>query len=212
MESNQVQGATIRTVMRGERDGAATYIVRASRPYSAPPDEVWNAITDRERLPLWFAKVEGAFAKGGRYAIEGNADGKIVVCEPPRHLALTWEFADNVSWVSVSIEASGDGAVLTLDHEHPTDPESMAHWDRYGPGATGVGWELAMVGLHMHLDGDGTSTIKAGEAWATSEAGKASLRDWAEAWGLAHTESGTEAQIASASAKRTAAFYTGEDL
>ncbi len=211
MDPIEALGASFREVGRGERDGAPTYIVRASRHYPTTPADLWSALTDKERVKRWFAKVAGDFEQGGRFSIEGNADGDIVVCEPPRHLALTWEFAGNTSWVEVTIQQSGEGALLTLEHEHPTDPQSQAHWDRYGPGATGVGWELAMLGLEMHLSGDGASTIEEGVAWCLSATGKATVRGWAEAWGKAHAETGTDARIAKETAERTAAFYAGEE-
>ena len=68
-----------------------------------------------------------------------------------------------------------------------------------------------MLGLEMHLSGEGASTIEAGEAWSVSARGKATLRGWAEAWGKAHAETGTDAQIAKDTAERTSAFYTGEE-
>lgn len=210
MDFNEALGASFREVGHGERDGHPTHIVRASRSYTTTPDDLWSALTDKERVPRWLAKVTGDFKQGGRFSIEGNADGDIVTCEPPRMLALTWEIGDNTSWVNVTIEKSDDGALLTLEHEHPTDPESQTHWDQYGPGATGVGWELAILGLDMHVSGDGASIIEAGEAWAESTTGKATLRRWAEAWGEAHAKAGADTQIAIATAERTAAFYTGE--
>ncbi|MDA7948074.1 MAG: SRPBCC family protein [Hyphomicrobiaceae bacterium] len=211
MDLNEAFGASFREVVSSERDGIPTYIVRASRSYPTTPADLWNALTDKDRLRRWFANVTGDFRQGGRFSIEANADGDIIACEPPRLLTLTWEFGGNTSWVNVTIERSDEGALLTLEHEHPVDEESRAHWDKYGPGATGVGWELALLGLEMHLSGDGTSTIEAGQTWAGSTTGKATLRVWAEAWGRAHTEAGTDAQTAMDSAERTAAFYTGEE-
>jgi len=211
METIEARGASFREVVSGEREGARTYIVRAGRHYSTTPEDLWSALTDRERLQRWFAKVAGDFRQGGRFSMEGNADGDIVVCEPPGQLALTWEFGGNISWVNITIQQSDGGALSTLEHEHPTDPESQVHWDRYGPGAPGVGWELAMLGLEMHLSGEGASTIGAGEAWSVGAAGKATLRGWAEAWGRAHAETGTDPRIAEEAAKRTAAFYAGEE-
>lgn len=210
MDFNEALGAFFREVDRGERDGRPTHIVRARRNYPTTTADLWCALTEKERLQRWFATVTGDLKQGGRFSIEGNADGDIVTCEPPGLLALTWEFGGNTSWVNVSIEESEEGALLTLEHEHPTDHESQAHWDQYGPGATGVGWELAMMGLDMHVSGDRSSTIEAGEDWAGSAAGKATLREWAEAWGKAQVETGTDAQIAMETAERTAAFYTGE--
>lgn len=211
MYLNDALGASFREVGRSERDGRPTHIVRASRHYATTPGDLWSALSDKERLQRWFAKVSGDFKQGGRFSIEGNANGEIVACEPHRLLALTWEFGGNTSWVCVTIEESGEGSLLTLEHELPTDGKSQAHWDQYGPGATGVGWELAMLGLDMHISGDGSSTIEAGETWAGTATGKATLRRWAETWGKAHAETGTDAQIAMETAENTAAFYTGEE-
>ncbi len=210
MNLNNAQGASFRKVGRGERNGTPTHIVQACRSYPTTPEDLWSALTQKERLQRWFANVTGDFKQGGRFSIEGNADGNIVTCEPPRLLALTWEFSGNTSWVRVTIEKADEGSLLTLEHEHPTDPESQAHWDQYGPGATGVGWELAMLGLDLHLTGDGSSTLEAGEAWAASTSGKAMLRRWSEAWGQAHVETRTDVRIAMDAAERTAAFYTDE--
>lgn len=211
MDVTKALGATFREVGTGERNGSATHIVRASRNYPTTPADLWSALTDKERVQRWFTNVTGDLKPGGRFSIEGNADGDIVVCERPRLLVLTWEFGGNTSWVKVTIEKSDEGALLTLEHEHPTDHESQAHWDQFGPGATGVGWELAMLGLDLHVSGDGASTIEAGEAWAESATGKATLRRWAKAWGKAHVETGTDARIAMETAERTGAFYAGEE-
>jgi len=211
MENIEALGASFREVVSGKRDGVLTHIVRASRHYPTTPADLWGAFTDGDRVQLWFAKVAGDFKQGGRFSIKGNADGDIVVCEPPKHLGLTWEFSGNTSWVTITIQQTDGGALLTVEHEQPTDPESQVHWDQYGPGATGVGWEWTMLGLEMHLSAPGTSTIEAGESWSVSAAGKATLRGWAEAWGKAHAETGIDAQIAQEAAKRTAAFYTGEE-
>lgn len=210
MDFNKALGATFREVRSGKREGSPTHIVSVSRNYPTTPADLWSALTDKERIQRWFANVTGDFKHGGRFSIEGNADGEVIACEPPSLLALTWEFGGNISWVKVTIEKSDEGALLTLEHEHPTDDKSQIHWDQYGPGATGVGWELAMLGLNMHLSGDGKSSLEAGETWAGGAMGKATLRAWAGAWGEAHAKAGADAQFAADIAERTAKFYTGE--
>ena len=111
----------------------------------------------------------------------------------------------------LEITKDDGGALLTLTHEIPTDPESQAHWQKYGPGATGVGWEWAFWGLEGHLLQPKSPLTEAGEAWAISAQGKATLRTWAMAWGQVDASSGTAEQAAKEAAKRTAAFYTGEE-
>lgn len=210
MDFSNAFGASFRNVGESQRDGKPTRIVRASRTYSTSQQDLWSALTETERICRWFAEVEGDLKLGGRYAIKDNAEGIITVCDPPRTLALTWEFYGNTSWVSVTVEEVKDGALLTLEHEMPTDPASEAHWAKYGPGATGVGWDLGFIGLDVHLSGDGQSSIEAGAAWAEGRQGKATLRTWAEDWGKAHIEAGEPAESATAMAVRTAGFYTGE--
>lgn len=210
MDFSKAFGATFREVGSGEREGNPTHIVRASRTYPTTQDDLWSAVTEKERIRRWFAEVSGDFRLGGRFSIQGNADGDITDCEPPTALALTWEFGGNTSWVRVAVEKVEDGTLLTLEHEIPTDTKSEAHWDQYGPGATGVGWEMAILGLDGHLSGDGQSSLEAGAAWAEGVQGKATLRTWAEAWGEAHIRAGAPRQIAMDMAEQTAKFYAGE--
>jgi uncharacterized protein YndB with AHSA1/START domain len=210
MDFSKTSGATFREVGEGERDGRPTRIVRASRTYPTSQDDLWSALTQKERVCRWFAEVSGDLRPGGRFSITGNADGDITACEPPRVLALTWEFGGNVSWVTVTVEEAENGALLTLQHEMPTDEKSEAVWAEYGPGATGVGWEMAIFGLDAHFSSDGQPLLNAAAAWAESVEGKETLRSWAHAWGKAHIGAGALAQTAKDMAERTAGFYTGE--
>ena len=210
MDFTEAFGSTFREVGESQRDGKPTRIVRSSRIYPSSQQDLWNALTEKERIGGWFAEVTGDLKPGGRYAIKDNAGGKITACEPPKTLALTWEFSSNVSWISLTVEKVKDGALLTLEHEMPTDPESEAHWAKYGPGATGVGWDMAFIGLDVHLSSDGQASPDALNAWAEGVQGKATLRTWAEAWGKAHIEAGAPTETANDMANRTAGFYTGE--
>lgn len=210
MDFSAALGATFREVEDGERGGMPTHIVRAVRTYSTTPDDLWSALTEKERVCRWFAEVSGDFERGGRISIKGNADGEIIACEPPELLAMTWEFGGSLSWVTIRIENVDEGARLTLEHELPTDKQSEAHWDKYGPGATGVGWEMGFLGLDAHISDSSQSLLDAGAAWAEGTEGKATLRSWAGAWGDAHIRAGAPAQAAKEAAERTAGFYTGE--
>ena len=211
MDFERAFGADTREVDKGEREGHPTHLVRASRTYPTSQADLWTAITEKQRIERWFGNVSGDFKLDGRFSIEGNADGKITSCDPPHTLALTWEFGGNTSWVTATIKNVEDGALLTLEHELPTDEESEAHWEKYGPGAAGVGWEMAMLGLDGHVQMNGQRVIEAGQAWAEGEVGKSRLRSWAEAWGKAQAEDGIPIKIAMETAARTADFYTGEE-
>lgn len=200
-------GAVTREVRSGERNGKPTRTVVAGRTYDTTLDDAWDALTSAERIPRWMAPVTGDLRLGGRYQIQGNAGGEITICDPPRHLALTWEFGGGMSWVEVRLAASpGGGVHLELQHEAPVDD----HWAKYGPGAVGVGWELTLLGFAWHLDGDQAGPPEQREAWATSENGKDFVSGSGLGWGEAAIADGEDETIARESAARTIAFYRGE--
>ncbi|MQA26613.1 MAG: polyketide cyclase, partial [Micromonosporaceae bacterium] len=60
--------------------------VRLRREYDAPIEDVWDAITNAERINRWFLPVSGDLRLGGTYQLKGNAGGEIRRCEPPRLL------------------------------------------------------------------------------------------------------------------------------
>ena len=98
-----------------------------------------------------------------------------------------------------------DRAHLTLTHTAP----ASEHWDEYGPGAVGVGWELATMGLAIHLAQP--TTPKPDEVtFATSPDGKAFIAGSSEGWRRGAVASGTDPDAARAAPRRTTAFYTGE--
>ena len=194
-------GAVERSVSSLERGGQPARAVTLSRSYATTVEDLWDAVTNGERIPRWFVPVSGDLRPGGRYQLEGNAGGVVTACERLSHFALTWEFAGDVSWVEVRVSDDGDGrARLTLTHTSLFSD----HWSEYGPGATGVGWELGLLGLAIHL------TQPDETAFAASPDGKAFIAGSSERWGQAAAAAGTEPDAADAAARRTTAFYTGE--
>lgn len=209
MSYDNAFGAEFREVAERDRQGTPVRVVVAGRAYRTDPDDLWNALTDPERLPRWFAKVSGTFEEGGRFQIEGNAAGKILKCEAPRRIETTWEFGGHTSWVHVTLSADDDRTRLTLEHLMPKDEFAEEHWKVYGPGATGVGWDLAFLGLAMHLQSGAPIDQEANAAWMSSDAGKAFFRKAASDWGEAHVSAGEDATIAEEMARRTGDFYSG---
>jgi uncharacterized protein YndB with AHSA1/START domain len=206
----QAIGAEFREVANRERDGKPARAVIASRLYSTDPGDLWDALTNAERIPRWFAPVSGDLRLGGRYQVEGNAGGTITRCDAPEALDMTWEFGGNISWVTLRLTLEGAGTRLTLEHVALADDAGKEHWAKFGPGAVGVGWDLSFLGLGLHLAGGRVADIRqAGLEWMGSEQGKVFMRACAEAWGAAHIASGEDADTANAMAERTAAAYTG---
>ena len=185
-----------------------------SHSYATSVEDLWDAVTNAERLPRWFAPVSGDLELGGHYQVEGNAGGTIETCEPPHRFSATWEFNGQVSWIAVAIRPEGEGARLELEHTAVLDPDSeeqAAFWQTYGPGATGVGWDLSLMGLTLHLADAGTALDPAAvERWSTSPEGIAFLGACSRQWGEAAVAAGTPREQAEAAAARTTAFYTGQ--
>ena len=90
-------GAVTREVDSREHEGRAARVVVATRTYDTSVEDVWDALTSAERIPRWFLPVSGDLRLGGRYELKGNAGGKILRCDPPHHLAVTWEYGGDVS-------------------------------------------------------------------------------------------------------------------
>ncbi len=211
MDHSRTLGIELREVRDVEYEGKPARAVEGSRLYSTQTEDLWDALTNAERIPRWFLPIRGELRLGGRYHLEGNAEGTITRCDPPAALDVTWEFAGNVSWVSVRLAPENDGVRLTLVHTMLKDEAGEAHWETYGPGATGVGWDLSFLSLGMHLESGGrTLDPEAEAAWLASDPGKAFVRASAESWGRAHAAAGEGAEVARAMAARTASFYAGE--
>ena len=201
-------GAVGRSVSLLERDGQPASTVTLVRRYATTVEDLWNTVTSTRRIPRWFLPVSGRLELGGRYQLEGNAGGVITACDRPSHFTITWEFAGDVSWVDVRVVDDGAGrARLTLTHTARLSP----HWDEYGPGAAGVGWELGLLGLALHLaEPDAPKPDEA--EFAASRDGRALIAGSSEGWGRAAVAAGADRDAASAAARRTTAFYTGEPV
>lgn len=210
MDYTNAFGAEFRQVLDRSRDGRDVRVLVATRVYSTDREDLWNAVTDAERLRRWFSPVSGQLELGGRYQVEGNAAGSILRCDPPEALEVTWEFGGNTSWVHVRLEQDTQGTRLTLEHLIPKDESSEQHWKKYGPGAAGVGWDLSFLALALHL-GSGGQAIdqEQNNAWLASDDGNAFMRSSAKLWCEAHVKAGESAGVAEAMAQRTADFYTG---
>lgn len=211
MDYSNAVGAEFRKVSEVMRDGQPARLVQGTRTYATDLDDLWDALTNIERIPRWFAPITGDLKLGGRYQLDGNAGGEITRCEPPEALDVTWEYAGNVSWVTLRLEPDGDRTRLTLEHITLEDEAGETHWEQFGPGATGVGWDLSFLGLALHIKSDGAAIDReANDAWMVSDAGKSFLRDCADSWGEAHINSGEASDVARTMAERTADAYTGE--
>lgn len=179
-----------------------------SQTYDAPLEDVWDACTSADRIPRWFLPISGELRLGGRYQLEGNAGGTIERCDPPHGFAATWEYGGEVSWIELRLSPAGEGRTrFELEHVAHVDDK---RWAEFGPGATGVGWDMGLLGLASYLAGDGSGVTpdRAAEWMGTDEARRFMTLS-SERWGEASVAAGTPVDEARAAAGRTTAAYTG---
>lgn len=197
-------GLVTRKVTTGTRDGKPTKCTVVRRTYPTDHADLWDVLTNEERLPRWFAPVTGELRLGGRYQIEGNARGAIEECDEPNSFALTWEFGGQVSWLRVTLTPAAEGTTLEIAHEGIVD----AFWDEFGPGAGGVGWDLALLGLGVHLTSGEAVDPEQALTFTLSPEGVAFVRLSAAAWTEAAIVDGDDRAAAEAAGERTFSFYT----
>ena len=198
--------AAARSVASLERDGQSARAVILSRSFETAADDLWEAVTSRDRIPRWAMPVTGDLKLGGRFQLQGNAGGSITECQPLSHFAVTWEFGGDTSWVKMALSDDGTGRTrLTVTHtSHLSE-----FWNQYGPGAVGVGWELALLGLSLHVAHPDQPMPDETE-FVTSPGGRALITGSSERWGQAAVAARTDPDAAREAASRTTAFYTGE--
>ena len=95
---------------------------------------------------------------------------------------------------------------MTLEHTAIIED----HWNQFGPGAVGIGWDLAVMGLARHLATGASADHAAAEAWMGSPNGKEFMSRSGEFWRAAHVASGVDPASAKERSDRTIAFYRGE--
>ena len=133
-----------------------TSAVRLERTLDALPDEIWQALTQPDRLRNWLAPTEIDAREGGQLTIDFSSqpDGTVVrgtlrVYDPPRTLEYDWtEGGEGPSVVRFELEPAEGGTRLTLTHRLLSDEEV--------PGFA-AGWHAHLEALIDHLRGVGPS-------------------------------------------------------
>ena len=121
------------------------------RRLKAPPDKVFQAWTDPDKLRRWFGpqdvtvvQAEADPRTGGRYRIvarspdgeDHDVSGVYREVVPNQRLVFTWAWRstpERESLVTVDIRPDGDGSMLTLTHEQFFDEPAR---DRHQHGWT----------------------------------------------------------------------------
>ena len=182
----------------GESGEVVSVVLR--REYDATADDVWDAVTNPDRIKRWFMPVSGELREGGDFQLEGNAGGRILRCDRPRLLRAT--FGGENSFVELRLSPNGQHAT-TLELEHTVPMEFAGS----GAGAlyVGPGWDGAFMALALFLDGRVADDPVAA---ASSPEAQEFSRDSIDAWKAAIEASGTAGpeEIAAAIAAALAQF------
>ncbi|KAM0428520.1 hypothetical protein ACHAPT_006880 [Fusarium lateritium] len=200
MDLNQQLAAVSRTVEKTILEsGDEGRIITISQTFDVDPSTLWDTCTNPDKIKQFFSPVSGDLCVNGRFQVENNASGTIEKCIPPSSFRVSWEFGGSTSWVEVRISRVDDArSRLELSHTAPVNK----HWEEYGAGAGGVGWEMSFAGLAYHLKG-----VKVGPEWFVQGETKVYLTKCSEAWGEASVRGGEDLEVVRGAVGRTTKFY-----
>jgi uncharacterized protein YndB with AHSA1/START domain len=97
------------------------------RTYDAPVHQVWQALTDREKMKHWYFDIPGFKAElGAEFTFKAGCDGdqeflhscKITALVPNQKIAYTWHYPGYDGMSEVSFELSGDNGKTHLKLTH----------------------------------------------------------------------------------------------
>ena len=188
-------GAISREVSRQHTESGETVAVTLQRRYPADQADVWQAITDPDRVRRWFLPLTGDLREGGSFQLEGHAGGDIVMCEPPRHLMVT--FGGETSIVDVILSGDGQQTLLKLTHSVPIELAGSGAGALY----VGPGWDGALLGIARYLAEEVIDDpVAAANSSEMQDFNLSSIKEWAatiEASGTADADAIAAAQQAS---------------
>ena len=170
--ANQI-GATSRQVAQQHTGRGETVVVTLERRYAAEVADVWQAITDPDRVRRWFLPLTGDLREGGAFQLENHAGGDIMTCEPPRHLVVT--FGGESSIVDVVLAGEGDQTLLKLTHSVPIELAGSGAGALY----VGPGWDGALLGIAQYLAGEVVSDpVAAANTPEVQDFNVSSIKEW----------------------------------
>jgi uncharacterized protein YndB with AHSA1/START domain len=134
--------------MKGEI--IAESAVRFVRALDAPPEKIWDFLTESPLLPEWYGEGRIEPREGGTVSLMGgHIRGVVTGWRPQKFLAYTWNVFDpgeTISRFPMSyLEFTLDGSRLTLIHR--PIPDAMQ-------GQTMMGWHTMLDLIEAGLRGE----------------------------------------------------------
>jgi uncharacterized protein YndB with AHSA1/START domain len=118
-------------------------VVRMDDRYATDIDDLWSALTTRDRLRRWVAEVQGDLRLGevvqAQFTSEWKGPLRIDVCDAPHHLLVTASpGADDETVMEATLTADGDHTRLVIEERGLLLEELAAH---------GAGWQAHVEDL-----------------------------------------------------------------
>jgi uncharacterized protein YndB with AHSA1/START domain len=128
--------------------------VRMEDRFDTGIDDLWEALTDPDRLARWYGEVEGELSQGGefrlRITLSGARTGRVEACEPPRRLLLTMRDPDRrpgqPEQTTIELRLSAEGSRTRLVWETRGMPVDLLP-------AYGAGIQIHVEHLADYLEG-----------------------------------------------------------
>lgn len=182
---------------------------RLSSNFALAPAQLWPQLTRPEELLRWYGPVTGDLREGGTYSAAGGAGGRILEVAAPHKLSLSWEYGQSVDDLLIRLDPEDDGTTeLSLTHTSEVPREIF---EAYGPGASALGWEIALLGLAAHSGGWTHSCHEPvptpGPQWMAGPEGSRFVRAWSIRWAAASIAAGTDEDLARAGELATSTAY-----
>ena len=108
------------------------------RVYDTDAADLWETLTDPERLARWFARVDGDLREGGRFTIHFDDDDvpdcRVTSCDAPRGYTLGVVARHAYLAGHRRRRTAGEGARLRLTHTRLSSSSAAGYaagWDVY---------------------------------------------------------------------------------
>ena len=132
-----------------------TRSVVVEREISHPPEKLWRALTQPHLMEEWLMKNDFKPSVGHRFNLRGDWGGvldcQVLVVEPNRTLAYTWNFAHEdpafslESVVTFTLTPTGDGTRLRMEQAGFRPSQKQAF------GGAHAGWKQFFENLEQLL-------------------------------------------------------------
>ncbi|HET6152636.1 MAG TPA: SRPBCC domain-containing protein [Marmoricola sp.] len=125
--------------------------VRMEDVYDTDLDDLWEAVSNPERLAGWLGIFSGDLRRGGTFHVTfrstWDGPGRVDVCEAPHHLLVTMEpGTEDEAHIEAWLTAEGTGTRLIVEERGLPIGSLDVH---------GAGWQAHIEDLEHHLTGCG---------------------------------------------------------